>query len=53
MTKTRTVYLVEQQPERRQHFETVLTFIGETVEVISPSDTLKLSATDALCVIAG
>lgn len=53
MTKTRTVYLVEQQPERRQHFETVLTFIGETVEVISPSDTLKLRAADALCVIAG
>lgn len=53
MTKTRIVYLVEQQPERRQHFETVLTFIGETVEVISPSDTLKLCAADALCVIAG
>ncbi|WP_289007469.1 sigma 54-interacting transcriptional regulator, partial [uncultured Idiomarina sp.] len=27
--------------------------IGETVEVISPSDTLKLCAADALCVIAG
>lgn len=53
MTKARTVYLVEQQPERRQHFETVLTFIGETVKVISPSDTQQLSVADALCVIAG
>lgn len=53
MAKTRTVYLVEKQSERRRHLETVLTFIGETVEVISPSDTLKLSAADALCVIAG
>lgn len=53
MVKTRTVYLVEQQPERRQHFETVLTFIGESVKVVEPEQLLTLSPAEALCVIAG
>jgi sigma-54 specific flagellar transcriptional regulator A len=53
MVKTRTVYLVEQHPARRQHFETVLTFIGESVKVVEPEQLLSLSPAEALCVIAG
>ncbi|MGM0481714.1 MAG: sigma-54 dependent transcriptional regulator [Pseudomonadota bacterium] len=46
------VYLIEQDSDRKQRLQTVLTFIGEQVEVI---DTLSehSSFDDALCVIVG
>ncbi len=52
MTSPQVIYLCEQNNERRQRFETVLTFIGERVTVLPAIDELA-NHDDVLCVIAG
>lgn len=52
MNSPQVIYLCEQDSERRQRFETVLTFIGERVAVLPAMAELD-QQNDVLCVVAG
>lgn len=52
MSNGKTIYLLEQDKQRQQRLETVLTFIGERVSTLKSTST-DAPLTDALCVIAG